>query len=109
MMTTRKADGARRYRSAIPLTGGSVGAVGFFLLGADMVVYGSGADVGATAVGVFVMAIAGVAAALVGTTFAELTPAGLVYRFNFRRRMIPWASIESFRVSRGPGTGPWSG
>lgn len=54
------------------------------------------------------MAMAGMAAAAVATTFAEVTPAGLVYRYNFRRKMIPWASIESFRIARGPGTGLWS-
>lgn len=100
---------ARRYRSAIPLTGGSAGAFVFFVLGIDMVIYGSRSDVGATVVGAFAMAIAGLAAALVATTLAELTPAGLAYRFNFRHRMIPWASIESFRIDRGPGTGPWWG
>ena len=55
------------------------------------------------------MVFAGALAAAVSTNAAELTAAGLAYRFNFRRKLIPWTSIESFRIARGPGTGPWSG
>ena len=96
-----------RYRSAIPMTGGSIGAFGFFFLGIFMVVDGFRAGVGETVVGASVVAVAGLIAGGVATTFAELTPTGLAYRYNFRRKMIPWASVESFRVARGQATGAW--
>lgn len=98
----------RRYRSAIPMAGGSIGAFGFFLLGIFMVIDGFHAGVGETVVGAFVLAVAGLIAGGVVTTFAELTQTGLAYRYNFRRKTIPWASIESFRIGRGQGTGAWS-
>src|SRR5258706_9456956 len=104
-----EAEAERRYRSVIPLTGGSIGAFGFFVRGIGMVIQGIRADIGATVVGAFVVAIAGMLAALVKTTYADLTPTGLAYRYNFRRKTIPWDSIESFRIARCPGTGPWSG
>jgi hypothetical protein len=108
MAKVQEAETERRYRSVIPLTGGSIGAFGFFFLGIGMVIDGVHAGIGETVVGAFVVAIAGMLAALVASTFAELTPTGLAYRYNFRHKTIPWASIESFRIARGPGTGPWS-
>jgi hypothetical protein len=99
----------RRYRSAIPLAGASIGAFGFFFLGIGMVIDGVHAGIGEAVVGAVVVAVAGMLSGLVATTFAELTPTGLTYRYNFRRKTIPWAAIDSFRSARGPGTGPWSG
>jgi len=81
-----EAEAERRYRSVIPLTGGSIGAFGFFVLGIGMVIHGIRADIGATVVGAFVVAIAGMLAALVKTTYADLTPTGLAYRYNFAAR-----------------------
>ena len=103
-----EAEPERRFRSVIPLTGGSIGAFIFFVVGIVSIVYGLREDIGAAVVGAFIVALAGMGAAGVATTFAALTPQGLAYRYNFRRKMIPWASIESFRIARGPGTGPWS-
>jgi hypothetical protein len=97
----------RRYRSAIPLTGGWIGACGFFLLGVGMVIDGFHSGIGEVFVGVFIIAIACILGGLAATTLAELTPTGLVYRYNFRRRTIPWSSIESIRAGRAPGPGPW--
>jgi hypothetical protein len=41
------------------------------------------------------------------TTVTEMTRAGLTFRYNLRRKTIPWASVEAFRVARGRGTGLW--
>jgi hypothetical protein len=97
----------RRYRSAIPLTGGSIGAFGFFVIGISMVFSGLGQDIGETVIGVPVVALAGFLGFGVATTVTELTPAALTFRYNLRRKTIPWASVEAFRVARGRGTGLW--
>ena len=47
-------------------------------------------------------------AALRLTTDVTLTPLEISYRYNFRRRTISWASVESFRVGPTPGWGNWS-
>jgi len=46
-------------------------------------------------------------AALRLTVDVTLTPAEISYRYNFRRRAIPWTSVESFRVGSAPGSGSW--
>jgi hypothetical protein len=108
-MKLHKAENVQRYRAAIPLTGGSVGALVMLGLGVGMVVDGFHSGIGESVIGGLVIVFACVLAGHVFTSYAELTPGGLAYRFNFRRRIIPWASIESFRAARGPGTGPWPG
>lgn len=109
MTKSRMAEGSRRYRSAIPLTGGSAGVLVFLGLGIGMVVDGYHSGIGQSVVGGLVSVFGCMLAVQIFTSYVELTPAGLTYRFNFRRKVIPWASIDSLRVSRGPGTGPWSG
>lgn len=54
----------------------------------------------------FVMGCAGAALRL--TTDVTLTPTDISYRYNFRRRAIPWTLVESFRVEPAPGWGSWS-
>jgi hypothetical protein len=80
MGTVQEPEAERRYRSAIPLTGGLVGSFAFFLLGIAMLINGVETAIGETVVGGFVVAIAGMVAGLVATAFAELTPTGLAYR-----------------------------
>jgi apolipoprotein N-acyltransferase len=88
--------------------GGSIGGLGFFFIGMSMIFDGVvHAGIGEVAVGAFAVAVAVILVVGIAVTFAELTPAGLAYRYNFRYKMIPWAAIESFRIARGPGTGPW--
>ena len=41
-----------------------------------------------------------ITAALRLTVDVTLTPVEISYRYNFRRRTIPWASVEAFRVGR---------
>jgi len=64
--------------------------------------------VGGVVVAVLAFIVGCVGAALRLTTDVTLTPAGISYRSNFRRRAIPWASVESFRVGPAPGWGSWS-
>jgi len=63
---------------------------------------------GGVIVAVLAFAVGCVGAALRLTTDVKLTPAEISYRSNFRRRTIPWASVESIRVGRAPGFGSWS-
>lgn len=108
MASSQGEPASHRFRSTVPLLGGSVGAFGFCLLGIATVIPEPKADLGQIIVGAFSIAFAVLLAAGVGTSFAELTPKGLTYRYNFRRRTIRWASIESLRVAPAPGPGLWS-
>jgi hypothetical protein len=58
-------------------------------------------------VGVLTLVLGCAGAALRLTTDVTLTPAEISYRYNFRRRAIAWASVESFRVGPAPGWGSW--
>jgi hypothetical protein len=49
--------------------------------------------IGNMVVGALVAAVACAIGASALSSFAEPTPAGLVYRHNLRRRVIPWVSI----------------
>jgi hypothetical protein len=100
---------ARRYRSAIPVTVGWVVGLFVLLLGLDMVIYGARAGGGATGVGVVVMVGACVVVGDAVASYAELTPAGLAYRYTFRRKVIPWDCLESLHIGRGPGISVLSG
>lgn len=66
------------------------------------------AGAGGVIVGVVVGGIGCAGAALRLTTDVTLTPLAISYRYNFRRRAIPWASVESFRVGAASGRGGWS-
>lgn len=95
-----------RFRSTIQLTGMLSGGFIFLIIGLSGLVVGH-------QVGNFVVAVIGVLpgalfvlAAL--TSYAVSSSVGVEYRYNFRRRVIPWNSIQSFRVARAPGLGPWS-
>ena len=63
--------------------------------------------VGGVIVAILAGAIGCVGAALRLTVDVTLTPVEISYRYNFRRRAIPWASVESFRLGRAPGSS-WS-
>ncbi len=64
--------------------------------------------IGTVVAGALVAVIGCAIAASALSSVAELTPAGLAYRHNLRRRVIPWASIEGLQVGRAPGVAPWS-
>jgi hypothetical protein len=106
MASLQKENTTRRFRSTIPLVGGSTGALLFFLLGIATVTTGLNVP-GQIFAGAFIAAIGILIAAGVGTSLADLTPTGLSYRFNFRLRTIPWASIESLRIAPALGLNPW--
>jgi hypothetical protein len=63
--------------------------------------------IGGVIVAIMAGAIGCAGAALRLTVDVTLTPVEISYRYNFRRRAIPWASVESFRVGRAPGSS-WS-
>jgi hypothetical protein len=63
---------------------------------------------GDVVVAVLLCALGCVGSALRLTTDVEVTRDDISYRLNFRRRAIPWVSVESFRVGRAAGFGSWS-
>jgi hypothetical protein len=104
-----KPQSSKRYRSAFPATGGSIGAFVFLIVGVGMVVDGLHSGIAESIIGGLAVVLAFLLTGQVLTSYAAITPAGLAYRFNFRRKLIPWTSIESLRAARGPGTGVWAG
>jgi len=42
------------------------------------------------------------------TNVATLTPEGITYRYNFRRKTIPWEAVDSFKISASPANPIWS-
>jgi hypothetical protein len=42
------------------------------------------------------------------TSTAVLTPEGIIYRYNFHRRTIPWDVIAAFTVATSPSNRLWS-
>lgn len=100
----------RRYR--VPVTQ----LVPWLICSAVFVLIGLGvatqplhaAGVGGVIVGILVAAFGCVGAALRLTTYVALMPTEISYRLNFRRKTIPWASVESLRIGHAPGLGSWS-
>lgn len=64
--------------------------------------------VGDVIVAVLTAGVGCTGAALRLTVDVTLMPEGISYRYNFRRRAIPWGSVEWFRVGSAPGWGSWS-
>ena len=102
-------DARRKYRSVIPIIGGSVGGFLFLVIGIAMAAGTSRGAAGEIAAGVLVsvFGICLVVGVLVDQHL-ELKTDGLVYHRYLRRKTIPWASIVGFRVGRAPGGSSWS-
>jgi hypothetical protein len=99
----------RRYRAtAIQLTGGLIGSFLLLVVGLSTLAGPGRTGAGGIVIGILVAALACTLAASVITNMVTLTPDGITWRHNLRRKKIPWASVESFRVSRAPGMGNWS-
>lgn len=99
---------ARKYRSPMPLSAGLVGSVVFFVIGASMLADERDAGgVSALVAGSLLIALACAAGGASITNVVVLTPEGITWRYNFRRKTIPWETVESFRVSPAPGMA-WS-
>jgi hypothetical protein len=98
----------RKYRSRMPFVGQLIIGIATVLLGmasADPNVHASVAD---HVVGAMLIAAGGALVGLASTNGAVLTPAGITYRSNFRRRTIPWDAVKSFEVAPFPENTLWS-
>ena len=100
----------RRYRApASQLVPWLICSAVFILIGLSVLTQPSHrVGVGGVILAVLAGGVGCVGAALRLTTNVTLTPLEISYRYNFRRRAIPWASVESFRVAPAPGWGNWS-
>lgn len=101
---------SRRYRAPVSqLVAWLVCSAVFILIGLSVLTQPlHRVGVGGVIVAVLAFAVGCLGAALRLTTAVTLTPVEISYRYNFRRRAIPWASVESFRVGPAPGWGSWS-
>jgi Bacterial PH domain len=97
----------RKYRSLPPLVGGLVGFAGFLLLGVSMLTVAPSGDAGDRVIGACLIVVACLLGAMAVTASAVLTPEGITYRHNFRRKSIAWESIVSLGAFPMPGLGPW--
>jgi hypothetical protein len=91
----------RIYRAPFaPLALGWVCCALWFVLGLGMVTVGPSEHdaVGSVVVGIPVLLLSGWLGAVLATNRLTVTEAGLVYRYNLRRRLIGWPEIRSFGV-----------
>jgi hypothetical protein len=91
----------RVYRA--PFVSAALGWVGcgiFFVVGLSMVTVGPSQHdaVGSLVVGTSVLLLSAWLGAVLATNRLTVTRAGLVYRYNLRRRLIGWPEIRSFDV-----------
>jgi hypothetical protein len=98
---------SRRYRTPPgQLAAALIVSAGFILIGLSTL--SQPLHAGDVFVAVLLVVLGCVGAALRLTIHVTLTPDEISYRYNFRRRTIPWMSVESFRVGPAPGWGSWS-
>ena len=84
-------------------------AMGLFaIIGIAMIVPARGTDVAEHVLGGVALTAGVVFGAACATNHVTLTPAGITYRYNFRRKTIPWETVGSFSVSPWPGNPRWS-
>jgi hypothetical protein len=80
----------------------------FAIIGIAMIVPARGTDVAEHVLGGVALTAGVVFGAACATNHVTLTPAGITYRYNFRRKTIPWETVGSFSVSPWPGNPRWS-
>lgn len=97
----------RKYRSRVPRTIGLSAATLALLVGIAMVVPNPTSDVSEHVIGTFCIAVACWAGGIAWTNGVLLTPEGIVQRHTFRRTIIPWGSVESFKASPAPRNPAW--
>jgi hypothetical protein len=94
---------SRRYRVPAGQLVVTLMASGVFvLIGVSMLAQPRGTGPGGAAVAVLCVVIGCAVVVLRLTTDVTVTPAGISYRANFRRRAIPWASVGSLGVGPAP-------
>jgi hypothetical protein len=98
----------RKYRSRMPFVAQLIVGIGFALLGMASADPGVHASVADQVVGALMLAFGCAVVGIASTDGAVLTPAGITYRYNFRRRTIPWDAVKSFEVAPFPGNTLWS-
>lgn len=99
------------YRAQLPSTlFAGLCALVFFILGLSMMLderESGGAS--SVVVGALVLLLSLWLGVILTTSRLTVTPAGLVYTRNLRRRTIGWSQIRSFGVGRLRSASPWAG
>jgi hypothetical protein len=81
----------------------------FFLVGLTMVIDEGQVGVSGLIVGAWALLFSIWFGLVLATNRLIVTPAGLVYRNNLRRRFISWSQVRSFEVGRARSLLPWGG
>ncbi len=100
----------RAYRA--PFVSAALGWVGcgiFFVVGLSMVTVGPSQHdaVGSLVVATSVLLLSAWLGAVLTTNRLTVTQAGLVYRYNLRRRLVGWPEIRSFGVGPSRSRARW--
>jgi hypothetical protein len=95
------------YRSKIPIIGGMIGSLAFFLIGLGGLLPGSNAGVSGILVGGLCLIFATLLSASAATNRLIITSDGIVSWHTLRKKGIPWSSVRSLEVSEPRGLLPW--
>jgi hypothetical protein len=99
----------KTYRSRIPKVGGSVAALGFFMVGLGGVIPESHAGASGIVLSVFSLAFSLLLFVAVMTDRLVVSPKGIESWHTLRRKVIPWSSVRLFEVGGPRGLLPWPG
>jgi hypothetical protein len=100
----------RVYRAQlVSVAGAALGCLAFFLVGLGGLVDEPQSGVSGIIVGALALLFSLWLGAVLATNRLIVTPAGLVYWNNLRRRFINWPQIRSFEVGRARSPLPWPG
>ena len=99
----------KTYRSKIPIAGGSVAALGCFIVGLSVLDPESHAGASGVFVAVLCLGASAVLGAALITNRLIVTTEGIISWHTFRKRVIPWLSVRSFQVGGPRGLLPWPG
>jgi hypothetical protein len=88
---------------------GGLCALGFFIIGLSMLLdERESGGVSSVVIGTLVLLLSLWCAVTLTTSRLIVTPAGLVYSRNLRRRTFGWSQIRSFGVGRSRSPSPWA-
>ena len=88
----------RKLRPRVPLVVMLTVAFGYFLVGISALAVAPRGDVGDRAVGAVVLVLACVVGGTAVTNIVVLSSDAITFRYFFRRKVIAWETVRSFRV-----------
>lgn len=99
---------SRKYRPQGLILGGMLTfCLLFLIVGASMLAASPPGDVAGRVIGAVLIVFAFVAGGAYVSGVLMPTPEGIVYRSSYRRGFVGWDSVDSFRLVKASGMGPW--